>query len=107
MLKSMAHLLDTPSGLSPDNVLTMKLSLFGPEFGGDEGNARILGTYRQALERVSSLPGVTPAGAFSQLPFGADFDMFGVRKKDKPVANPEDGPSAFRYGVTPGYIEAV
>jgi len=107
MLKSMAHLLEVPSGMSPDNVLTMKLSLFGPEFGGDDANAHILTTYRQALDRVSAIPGVSSAGAVNQLPLGGDFDMYGVRIKDKPVANPEDAPNAFRYGVTPGYLEAL
>ena len=107
MLKSMTHLLNVPSGVTPADVLTMKLSLFGPEYGGDDGNARILARYRQTLERVSALPGVSAAGAVSQLPFGGDFDMFGVQIKDKPVANPEDAPAAFRYGVMPGYLEAV
>ncbi len=107
MLKSMAHLLEVPSGMSPQNVLTMKLSLFGPEYGGDDGDAHILATYRQTLERISALPGVRSAGAVSQLPLSGDFDMYGVQIKDKPVANPEDAPSAFRYGVTPGYIEAL
>src|SRR5262249_23898045 len=107
MLKSLARLIDVPSGLSPDNVLTMKLSLFGPEFSGADGNAHTVATFRQALERVSSLPGVKAAGVVSQLPLGGDFDMYGVQIKDKPTANPEDAPSAFRYGVTPGYLEAV
>jgi putative ABC transport system permease protein len=107
MLKSMARVLDVPSGLSADKVLTMRLSLFGPEFSGPEADPRILATFQQSLERVSSLPGVQAAGAVSQLPFSGDFDMFGVQIKDKPVANPEDGPGAFRYGVTPGYLEAV
>ncbi len=107
MLKSMARLLEVPSGMSPENVLTMKLSLFGPEFSGPDGNTRTLATFRQALERVTSLPGVKAAGAVSQLPLGGDFDMYGVLIKDKPIANPEDAPGAFRYGVTPGYIEAL
>jgi putative ABC transport system permease protein len=107
MLKSMTRVLDVPSGVSADKVLTMKLSLFGPEFSGPEANPRILATFQQSLERVSSLPGVQAAGVVSQLPFGGDFDMFGVQIKDKPAANPEDAPGAFRYGVTPGYIEAL
>ena len=107
MLKSMARVLEVPSGISPDNVLTMKLSLFGSDFAGADGNPRIVSTFRQSLERISQLPGVTAAGAVSQLPLSGDFDMFGVRIKDKPVANPEDAPSAFRYGVTPGYLEAM
>src|SRR5262249_50376646 len=31
----------------------------------------------------------------------------GVNIKDKPINNPADAPYAFRYGVTPGYIEAM
>jgi putative ABC transport system permease protein len=107
MFKSMARLLEVPSGMSPENVLTMKLSLFGSEYSGADANARVLATFHQALERISSLPGVNSAGVVSQLPLGGDFDMYGVRIKDKPVANPEDAPGAFRYGVTPGYLEAV
>jgi putative ABC transport system permease protein len=107
MFKSMARLLSVPSGMSPENVLTMKLSLFGPEYFESDANARVLATFRQTLERVSSLPGVNSVGAVSQLPLGGDFDMYGVQIKDKPVANPEDAPSAFRYGVTPGYLEAM
>jgi putative ABC transport system permease protein len=59
------------------------------------------------MERVSSLPGVKAAGVVSQLPLSGDFDMYGVQIKDKPLANPQDAPGAFRYGVTPGYIEAL
>jgi len=107
MIRSITRLLDVPSGMSPENVLTMKVSLFGPEYLGSDSSALILSNFRQALERVTSLPGVNSAGAVSQLPLGGDFDMYGVRIKDKPVANPEDAPSAFRYGVTPGYIETM
>jgi putative ABC transport system permease protein len=107
MLKSMARLLEVPSGLSPGNVLTMKLSWFGSEFAGSDGNARVLTTQGQTLDRIATLPGVKSAGLVSQLPLGGDFDMYGVLVKDKPIANPEDAPGAFRYGVTPGYLEAM
>jgi putative ABC transport system permease protein len=33
--------------------------------------------------------------------------MYGVRAQDRPTANPEDVPSADRYAVTPGYLEAM
>jgi predicted permease len=107
MLKSMARLLEVPSGVSPENVLTMKLSWFGSEFSGSDGNARVLTTLGQTLDRITSLPGVKSAGLVSQLPLGGDFDMYGVLVKDKPIANPEDAPGAFRYGVMPGYLEAM
>src|SRR5262249_24094970 len=107
MLKSMARVLEVPSGMSPENVLTMRLSLFGSEFGGTDGNARVLAAFQQMTERLSSLPGVKAVGSVSQLPLSGDFDMYGVRFKDKPIDNPADAPSAFRYGATPGYIEAM
>jgi putative ABC transport system permease protein len=107
MLKSMDRLMDVPSGLLPEKVLTMRLSLFGPEFSGDEGDARVLSIFRQTIEKISALPNVAAAGVVSQLPLSGDFDMYGVRFKDKPISNPADSPSAFRYGVTPGYIEAM
>jgi putative ABC transport system permease protein len=107
MIKSMGRLLLVPSGVSSENVLTMKLTLFGPEYAGNDANARVLENFRQVLDRISALPGVSSAGAVSQLPLSGDFDMYGVQIKDKPVANPEDAPGAFRYGVTPGYIEAM
>jgi putative ABC transport system permease protein len=107
MLKSMARLLDVPAGFSSANVLTMNLSLFGPEFAGQDASSRVVATFQQSLDRISALPGVKSAGAVSQLPLSGDFDMYGVRMKDMPLANPEDAPSAFRYGVTPGYIEAL
>jgi putative ABC transport system permease protein len=107
MLKSMARVLDVPAGFSAKNTLTMRLSLFGTEFTGADANPRIVSTFQQSLDRISALPGVTSAGAVSQLPLGGDFDMYGVQIKDKLFANPEDAPSAFRYGVTPGYLEAL
>ena len=107
MLKSMTRILDVPSGVSADNVLTMKLSLFGPEFAGADANAKVLATFKQSLDQISALPGVKAAGLVSQLPLAGDFDMYGVEIKDKPQANPEDSPAAFRYGVTPGYLEAL
>jgi putative ABC transport system permease protein len=64
-------------------------------------------TFQQSLDRIAALPGVKSAGAVSQLPLGGDFDMYGVQPKDKLFTNPEDAPGAFRYGVTPGYLEAL
>src|SRR5262249_8962940 len=87
--------------------LTMKLSLFGPEFSGPDGNARTVATFREALERVSSLPGVKTAGLGSQLPLRWGFDIDGVAKKDKPPPQPEEATTTLQYGVTTGYLEAV
>ncbi|MBI3406291.1 MAG: ABC transporter permease, partial [Acidobacteria bacterium] len=107
MMRSLANLLDVNPGFAPHRVLTMQLSLFGPQFNGNDRNEKVNAAFAQMLERVRALPGVQVAGAVTQLPLGGDGDMYGMLFKDKPVANPADSPSADRYCVTPGYIEAM
>jgi putative ABC transport system permease protein len=107
MLKSIARLLGVHPGFSAEHVLTMELSVFGPLYYGDDGDARVVATYAGIIARVQALPGVQAAGASSMLPLAGDSDRYGIRVQDKPIANPAESPSAYRYGVTPGYLEAM
>ena len=108
MVRSLGQLLRVDPGFNPENVLTMELTVFGPQFYDEKtGRQQTETTYQQILERVRALPGVVAAGAVTQLPLGGDGDMYGLRFKDKPVANPADSPSGDRYCVTPGYLEAM
>src|SRR5262249_32173505 len=76
-------------------------------FSGDGRNEKIHAKWAQVLDRVRELPGVQSAGMASQLPLGENGDMYGMLFKDKPIANPANAPSADRYCVTPGYLEAM
>jgi putative ABC transport system permease protein len=107
MLNSLTRLLDVNPGFARQKVLTMNLLVFGAQYYEDDGDARVAATYGQILERIRALPSVQAAGLVNQLPLGGDGDMYGVRAQDKPTANPEDVPSADRYAVTPGYLEAM
>ena len=107
MVRSVAHLLDVNPGFSTSNILTMELNVFGPQFAGDDSDQQTHATWMQVLERIRALPGVESAGLVSQLPLGEDGDMYGLRFKDKPVANPADSPSADRYSILPGYLETM
>jgi len=107
MMRSVMRLLNVETGFSPANVLTMQVSVFGPQYAGDGRNERINGTWLRVLDRVRQLPGVQSAGMVSQLPLGENGDMYSMLFKDKPIANPAEAPSADRYCVTPGYLEAM
>ena len=106
-LKSLSRLLNVNPGFQSESVLTMDLFLFGPPFMGDAGLEKARATYDQLMERIHALPGVKAAGGVSQLPLGGNSDRFGVRFRDKPIANPADAPSAYRYAVTPRYLETM
>jgi predicted permease len=63
--------------------------------------------YEQIAVAARQIPGVQFASFTSQLPLSDDFDQSGIHSQRHPRPNPSDDPSAHRYGVTPGYLEAM
>jgi putative ABC transport system permease protein len=63
--------------------------------------------FEDALETVRKLPGVTSAALTSQLPLSGDSDLYGVHFESSPVQTDKEDHSAFRYAVSPGYIETM
>jgi putative ABC transport system permease protein len=59
------------------------------------------------LEAVRTLPGVELVAHASQVPLGGNFDGYGVRREDKPPANPADAPSPQRYMVSADYLATM
>jgi putative ABC transport system permease protein len=53
------------------------------------------------------LPGVEAAAVVSNLPLGGNVDRYGFHVEEKPMANPEEAPSAERYVVSEGYLRAM
>jgi len=60
--------------------------------------------FEQALDRIRSIPGVVSAGLTSQLPLSGDQDVYGIQfeKDNNPL-----GDAAYRYAVSPGYLETM
>ncbi len=60
--------------------------------------------FEEALENIRHIPGVVSAGLTSQLPLSGDQDIYGIEfeKDHKPLGVP-----AFRYAVSPGYLETM
>ncbi|HLK63857.1 MAG TPA: ABC transporter permease [Bryobacteraceae bacterium] len=99
MLKSFRHMSDLPSGMEPDRILTMRLSLSGPRY---DHNWPQQSAYLDRLsELVQSLPGVVE--------FGIDCGRFQQPVKIAGVSREsgtDQSSAAVRY-VSPGYLRAM
>jgi putative ABC transport system permease protein len=101
LLRSMQHLFAIDPGFDASHLLTMQVQEFGHRFDSDEVRVRFL---TQALEQVRQVPGVISAGFTGQLPLSGDSDVYGTEFEGK---DDHGGDPAFRYAVTPGYIETM
>ena len=64
--------------------------------------------FAQSLEAVRGLPGVSAAAFSSQLPLSGDLDDgYGVHFESSATDKPEADAGAFRYAVSPGYLETM
>ncbi|MEO8294128.1 MAG: ABC transporter permease [Gemmatimonadota bacterium] len=104
LVRSLEHLLKVDPGFDERNLLTMEVEASGQRYRTNEA---VVQFFDHSLSALRAIPGVTMVGAVSQLPLGGNFDRYGVEIEDHPRLNPEDNPGADRYGVTPGYIEAM
>lgn len=105
MLRSFARLLDSDPGYNPDGVLTLAVPLPAAVSGDDE---RVVAFFDRLLERVETLPGVSAAGAISQLPLSGTYSS-GTTRVDRSEALPEDqwAVEADRRSVSPDYFRAM
>jgi putative ABC transport system permease protein len=101
--KSFANALNVNPGYEPRNLYTVNFALVGPKYADD---AAVVRYEREALGRVSHLPGVRAAGIVSTMPNGGGFDRAGFHVRDRLVPDVE-APSVDRYQVSPGYFEAM
>lgn len=103
-LKSFWNLTRIDLGIRTEHVLSFQLPVPDSRLQGAE---QIRSYYRQMLEKVESVPGVTKAAAMTGIPgrgpnFGMAFSIVG-----QPEVNPSDRPGAAFQMVTPGYLNAL
>jgi putative ABC transport system permease protein len=102
MIKSFILLRSVNPGFNPESafVLTVDLPF------SDERSAQSLAAYhKEALEKLSSLPGVSSAGAIDWLPF--DDALAGGDFYTKADSYPAAHLQVSKPGVTPGYFRAM
>lgn len=103
LLRSLQHLFAVDPGFDGSHLLTMQVQTSGQKFNDDITIHRF---YKQALEAVRQVPGVTAAEFTSQLPLSGDSDIYGVQFESSPN-DPAQDHGAYRYAVTPGYLETI
>jgi putative ABC transport system permease protein len=102
LLRSMQRLLAVDPGFDASHLLTMQVQESGHRY--DSNNAERLQFFQQALDNIRQIPGVVSAGLTSQLPLTSDTDIYGIQfeKDNNPL-----GDAAYRYAVSPGYLETM
>jgi putative ABC transport system permease protein len=101
LLRSMQRLFAVDPGFDAAHLITMQVQESGHRY---ESDAARLQLFKEALENVRHIPGVVSAGLTSQLPLSGDQDIYGIEfeKDHNPLGVP-----AFRYAVSPGYLESM
>ncbi|HVR72011.1 MAG TPA: ADOP family duplicated permease [Vicinamibacteria bacterium] len=105
LLRSLHRLQSVDPGFEPSRLVTFNLTLPTASYGDIPKRNRF---FEQVLERVAALPGVTAAGATSELPFASggltphDFIVEG-----RPPLRPGTEPELSNRAVTPAYFETV
>jgi predicted permease len=103
LFRSVQHLFSVPPGFDPSNVLTMQVQVSDRRFD-DEQTHRF---FKDALEAVGRVPGITTAAFTSQLPLSGDEDLYGVRFDTQTPGVDKEGGGALRYALSEGYFEAL
>lgn len=105
LLRSFSSLLRTSPGFSPEGVAA--LQIFLPT--ADRTPPQIAALFRQIVDGMRSVPGVSEAGAVSVLPFldtsGGSSSAVAIEGWPRPA--PGEEPSAFLTIATPGYFAAM
>jgi putative ABC transport system permease protein len=104
MLESLVRLQSVDLGFRPQRVAAFDVALEGANY---EGAARQRQFYRQARQRLTSVPGVRSVAAISELPLGGveNLNFFFVEGAPAPLAGQER--FAETRKVTPGYFETM
>jgi putative ABC transport system permease protein len=103
MIRSFTRLTHVHPGFNTSNVLTTELTLPDKKYSAPDARRRFIDN---ALQEISTAPGVTAVGATHVLPFTGDY-VLGVFFEGKPPAKPSDVPSANYYAVSPEYFKAM
>ena len=89
LIRSFNRLNSVDPGFNPENVLTMRVVLPGRKY---DQPPKVVGFFKQAIERIQALPGVEAAGAISFLPFAGPYSGTNFEIEGLPVPAPGQEP---------------
>ncbi|HEX6974599.1 MAG TPA: ABC transporter permease [Vicinamibacterales bacterium] len=104
MLQSLWRLHRVDAGIDIDRVLTLRLQPTSTRYKQADA-ARIY--YRQVLERLAAIPGVTAAGAIQHLPFSGINWVDGYEAEGRPTPAGSARPTAGLKMILGNYLAAV
>jgi putative ABC transport system permease protein len=104
LIKSFQRLRHTSPGFDPQHILTASVSLPSVRYSNDAQQAEF---YRQAIERISIVPGVEAVGAIYPLPYGEGGLSSSFTIIDQPDPGPGARPRANGRMITSGYIRTM
>ncbi|HKZ02179.1 MAG TPA: ABC transporter permease, partial [Pyrinomonadaceae bacterium] len=104
LFQSLRLLLNVSPGFEPANVLTADVSVSTSKYPEPEQRASF---YREALERIATLPGVESAGVIYPLPLGGSFESYTFDIVGLPPFPPGQQPSADRRVISPDYFRTM
>ncbi|HEV2349694.1 MAG TPA: ABC transporter permease [Terriglobia bacterium] len=104
LIRSLAAMHRVPPGFDPKNLLTMRVSLAGPEYARASVQDRLA---RQITERVQRLPGVETAAMGSALPFEPIIDTIFDIPGRPPLEGHKFSGDVLWCFVSPRYFETL
>jgi putative ABC transport system permease protein len=104
LLKSYARLRSSQMGCATENVLTMRLDLFGARY---REPSQVVNFYSALLERVRALPGVQAAGFVEAVPGQGYWEDSGFSVVEHPPLPQGKGQFAIFRTADPGYFAAM
>jgi putative ABC transport system permease protein len=105
VVKSFWRLQAVDPGLKVDGLLTAGLSLSFADY--PKGSLKRTQIFHQALDRLSTLPGVESVGAISHLPLGGRTMKLPFKIAGQPSVGPSDERVADYRVVTPSYFQTA
>ncbi len=96
LLRSLIRVLETPSGINSDNLITFQMA--GPSASSFNTNPNALGRfYVEVLEHIQQMPGVESAAFHSSMPYTWFHSQMNVYRLDQPVPEYTKAPSCYSH----------
>ena len=104
LVRTVGHMMQTPTGVDADGVLITSVQLSGRDFADWR---KVAETHGRLLEHVRQQPGIEAAGGGNFLPLEVGWrNPFGI-EGEPPPARQEDAPQAQLHSVSDGYFESL
>jgi predicted permease len=104
VVRSLVELNRIDLGFNPRNLLTAQIQLPPTDY---PQTTDVNEFFRQALDRLGELPGVTSAGAVRILPLSRSIGNWSITIEGRPMASPNENPNGDFQFATPGYFAAM